>query len=211
MKKSAQVGAAVLFITAFVMGRAIYESRHELFVGLSKIKSSNIEEAIHHFDRSAHWYAPGNPYIGKALDQLWNIGQDLESKGQPRIALLAYDAIRGSIHAIRSFYWPYKNRLPIVNDRIAKLRAQEHVAENPGVTYKDALAFHEKALKIDERPYVGWVFLLELGFFGWVFSVVGLIWKGFDPEGQMHLKPSFPWMISIVVCFSFWIVGLLHA
>lgn len=201
-------GAFLVLISLGI--RAVYESRLEYQRGEAAQKQGKEEKAVRHYDRSIHWYAPFNPYPLKSIKRLWQFGAMYEEKN-PKLALLAYDAIRGSIHAIRSLYWPYRNWLPKVNERIAKLRAQEHLAENPTLDSKKIHAFHKRVLAIDERPHTGWVIFAQIGFWGWLLAVLGWIWKGFDAQGKMYWKPSLPWISGIIVFFSFWILGLVHA
>jgi len=210
-----QICIASLLIFGFLMGRAIFESKAEFTKAQKEEKRDQFEEAIHHYDRSIHWYAPFNPYGKKSLSGLWDLGKSLEKVGQERVALLAYDAMRGSIHAVRSFYWPYQSWLPKTNERIAILRAKEQTKGqtkgHPNVFYEEALTFHRRVLTIDERPIMGWTIFAEVGFLGWIFAVIGLIWKGFDQQGQMHFKRSLPWITSVIILFSFWLLGLVNA
>jgi len=203
-------GLVASILVAVMVARVFIEAKQEFQEGSAAYQAGKLEKAIVHFDRAAHWYAPGNFYVEKALNRLWEIGNQVE-KEDPKMGLLAYDSLRGSIYAIRSFYWPYRDYLPRVNERIADLRAQEQVKDQSGTIYGAAHAFHRKALETDERPYIGWVAAVEIGFFGWIFAVVALIWKGFDREGRMHWKRSVPWMVAIVVFFTCWVFGLLNA
>ncbi len=210
MKRLSKIGLFVTLAFLIIVGRVLYESHTEYIKGVTQERTGKVEEAIAHYDRAVHWYTPGNLYNRKAIEALWSIGQRSEEENR-KLALLAYDAMRGSIHAIRSFYWPYRQWLSKVNGRIAELRAREQVKENPAIKFQTALAFHEQALMLNERPEMKWVLLVEVGFLGWMGSVLGLIWRGFDREGRMFLKPSMPWMMGIVLFFSLWVIGLVKA
>jgi hypothetical protein len=208
--KFLRAAGIVLCIGAVLWGRAFYESRAELRQADEERSKGDIEEEIIHLDRAAHWYAPLNPYVGRALTRLWDIGQTIEPE-DPSLALLAYDSIRGSVHAIRSLYWPHRNWLPRVNERIASLRADEQVKQQPELEYAQALEIHRHALLVDERPKTVWVVILEGAFLGWIAATVGLIVRGFDAEGRMQFRKSLPWIGAIVLLFGIWVVGLLYA
>ncbi|HLG20444.1 MAG TPA: hypothetical protein VI895_11600 [Bdellovibrionota bacterium] len=210
MNRWKRILASIFLVAGVLWGRAVHDSRSELRTGDEAYSKGGVEEAIVHWDRCAHWYAPGNPFVGRALDRLWNAGQSAE-KSNPKMALLAYDAIRGSIYAIRHIYWPYRERLSRADDRIAELRAEEQVRQGKGVGFSRALEQHRKALQTDERPKTLWVLVAQVGFWGWIFAVVGLIFRGFDSEGRMQLRHSISWIGGIVLFFAAWVTGLLNA
>lgn len=205
-----QVALVSVLLLSVLLGKVFYESRSEWMKANREIKAGQMEEAVHHLGRTIHWYFPGNPYTEKACKQLFHLGGKVEAEN-PRLALLAYDSLRGSLHAIRSFYWPYKEWIPKANFRIAELRAKEQVHNEPGLGFEKALAFHQNVLIVDERPRIAWVWVVEIGFLGWILSVLGWIWKGFTPEGAMLFRRSIPWMASVVLFFALWIVGLMRA
>ncbi len=202
--------AAVAIVFAVLAGRQLVLSRAENRDGFRSESEGNVMSAISHYDRSVHAYFPGNPYVKASLERLLVLAREWESK-DPKVSLLACDAVRGGVYAIRSFYRPYADLLPEVNERIAVLRAREQVKETSSMTYEDALAFHRKVLAQDLRPGALGVLLTEFGFLGWVLCVVGLIWRGFDREGKMLVKPSVPWVAGIILFFALWIWGLLVA
>jgi hypothetical protein len=190
--------------------RAAYSSRGEFLKAKSEASEGNVEEAILHFDRSLHWYAPGNPYSRKALAELWSIAKRQE-KENPKMALLAADAARGGLRAIRSFYQPYSEWVLRVDEEIAFLRSREQIWLHPEQRMDQVIEWHRKILLRDERPKPIWVFWVQIGFWGWVASTVALIFRGFDSQGTMHLRPSLKWMLLMTLFFSIWIAGLVNA
>ena len=195
--------SAAVFLVALI-GKVYWESSAEFRRASELEAGGSLEESIIHYDRAIHWYFPGNPHVKKSILRLWNIGEENLEKN-PRVAVLAYSAIRAGLHSIRHIYWPHKNWIHRANEKIAILRSQEESSD------PQALAFHKKALELDERPGTFWVILLELGFLGWVGSVFGLIWKGFDQEGHMNARASLPWVFGIIGGFGIWILGMLKA
>ena len=171
---------------------------------------NDAQSAILHLDRAVHWYFPGNPYVRRSLSDLWEIGQTTENADR-RTALSAYDAARGGIFSVRSFFQPYEDRLPRINQRIAELRTREQIERHPEEKYTEVLEFHRKALERDERPRLSWSLLAVAGFIAWTASTFGLIWRGFDREGRMQLRSAVPWMTAIVLGFAGWILGLIRA
>lgn len=207
MSRRAAVMLAGGLFAASLLGRMVWESRSALAQGARAEAAGRFQDAVAAYDRAAHAYFPGNPYVPRALQALWALGERLEAGNAP-LALWAYDAIRGSIFGTRSLYLPHRDWLPRVDDRIARLRAGLHAANSPDIPQDRALAFHRQRLAEDRSPGVGWALLLEASFWAWVAAVFGLIWKGFDAAGRMHFRPSIPWMAAIVVSFALWIVSL---
>ncbi|MCD6499382.1 MAG: hypothetical protein J7M25_13910 [Deltaproteobacteria bacterium] len=120
--------AIVGLFLAVVSTRVFYSSRKEYFSGRKALAAGRTEPAVLHFRRSAHWYAPGNPYVVSSLDALWHIGRSAEASGRIDLALMAYRAIRSSVLGTRSFYTPHAAYLHRVNPKIAVLMAQQQIA-----------------------------------------------------------------------------------
>lgn len=210
MKKPVQYAILAIVVLLVLIGRVFYQSRNAYLEAEALEKAGKYQESIMQFDQSAHGYFPGNPFVGRSLQKLWEIGQKLEQK-EPNLSLWAYDSMRGSIYAVRSVYLPHAFWLEKVNARIAELRTAEELRSVPTKNLSEVLAFHQAKLNIDQGPNLGWSLILELGFFGWIISVVGFIWKGFDSRGVMYPRPSVPWIFGIILSFGIWIIGLIKA
>ena len=50
--------------------------------------------------------------------------------------------------------------------------------------------------------------LVMIGFFGWIGSTVGLIFKGFDENNDLKSKNALIWGILLVIFYGIWIAGL---
>jgi len=205
-----QIGVVFVAILGVLVFRMNYESKKEYYLGEKAHRAGKVEEAISHFDRALHWYYPGNPHIEVAAQGLWKIGQSVEGPNR-KIALMAYDALRGGILSTRSFYVPHRTWLEKANGRIARLRAEEEVESNKKADIAKTVEYHQKLLAHEEQPNLFWSLVVTLGFLGWAGSVAGFIWRGFDREGRMLLRPSLPWIASTTLCFGAWIAGLLYA
>jgi len=129
MKRRIVVTLAIVgFFLTVVSARVLYSSRKEYFAGRRALAIGKTEPAVIHFRRSAHWYAPGNPYVISSLDALWHIGRSAESSDRINLALMAYRAIRSSVLGTRSFYTPHAAYLHRVNPKIAALMARQQIA-----------------------------------------------------------------------------------
>ena len=128
MKRKIIIAASVVVaFLALVTTRVVCSSSEEYWKGERALQSIKIDLAIIHYRRAARWYAPLNPYVGRSLDRLWELGQQAEARGDVLRALKCYRSIRGAILGARSFYTPHSERLGPVNRRIARLMAAQQV------------------------------------------------------------------------------------
>jgi hypothetical protein len=66
-------------------------------------------------------------------------------------------------------------------------------------------------MKVDRAPGPFWSILVEIGFFGWLGSVVLIIFKGFYDNGKIHKKFALYGLLSFLLSFSIWVVASLKA
>ncbi len=210
-KKILSVGMGGAVVLLLILTRCFLGSQEAYEKGTQLLQKGEVESAILSFDHAIHWYFPGNPFPERSIQSLWKLGNDLQNKQDPSMALLAFDSLRGGIYSIRNVYWPYRDWLPQVNEKIARLRGMQEAKQNPQLRPEDAYEKHLKLLTRDERPQTAWVVLMGVGFLGWLFSIVAWIWKGFDAEGKILLRKSIPWVIAAVIFFALWVGSLLKA
>jgi hypothetical protein len=56
-----------------------------------------------------------------------------------------------------------------------------------------------------------WTLICLVGLWGFVFSTVGFILKGFPARGIFDGRRSLPWGVALLLCFIVWMVGMAHA
>lgn len=57
-------------------------------------------------------------------------------------------------------------------------------------------------------PSVFWSIVLILGFFGWIGSVIAIIFRGIDDNDRLVKKKALFWYIIFVICYAFWVIGM---
>lgn len=57
----------------------------------------------------------------------------------------------------------------------------------------------------------GWAVVAQLGFWGWVLAVIGLILHAFPARGSFNRRGAAVWGAGFVVLYAFWIIGMLRA
>lgn len=199
-----------LALLGVLLGRVFYESKRNYDLGQNFLQKNKFMEAVLALDQSAHWYFPGNPYVEKSLSALWELGQKLEAT-DIQTALWAYDSARGSIYASQSFFLPHQGWLTKFNDRIAFLRAHDHVKLYPNLSLEEAIDYQTKILKISHAPHLFWSMVLVFSFIGWITCTFLLIGRGFTASGEMILKSARPWIFGMIGFFTLWILSLTRA
>jgi len=199
--------AAIL--TAIVVGRVLLSARSELRSGEAALDRGQTEEAIGHYRRAGHWYAPGNPWSTEALERLVFVARRAEMQGDLDTALRAYRAIRTSILGTRSFYTPHPSKLSAANRRIARLMARlPRPPEDEGKTYARLVEEHLALLERDDSPSAFWSFVMLVGFATWIVAAFRIVRRGLDADGRIIVRPLLTWGGVLVVGLGVWIVGL---
>jgi hypothetical protein len=176
-------------------------------------QEANWKLAIREYDFTMHFYTPWSPYIEKSAQKLWQIGEMFEREGKPDWAIIAYSSIRSSFYASRSLYTPGKDWIKKCDEKIADLNVKILIDEgslNPDESSIEKVKFLH-VMRVDKMPDPFWSLLVEIGFFGWVGSVIFTIWKGFNFFGEINIKKAFYGIALFLLSFSLWVVALLKA
>ena len=170
--------------------------------------------AITHYQRSIKWYLPGAFYVAKAAEGLWQVGIEAENKGDNVTALMAYQELRSGFYAGRSFYTPGTEWIEKCDQKIATLMAQWEASSARGKESPSIEALSRKHLAIlgqKGRPDYFWSIILELGFFGWLGSIIGFVMQVFLGEKGFNGKRALGWGIVFLISYFLWITGMLKA
>ena len=212
VKMTCMILALIAVLLIIVWARAFYGSMQAYQKGETYLEERRYVKAVTFFDRSIHWYTPFNPYVRKSAERLWEIGLIAERKGDIKLALIAFRTIRRGFYAASNFITPGKNWIEKSESKIDALVAIEEEKKGGGEDF-DA----EKKLIIQNQkttpPSIFWSIILEIGFLGWVGSVIGLIMLMVKPkEGSKYLFSGRVILIGLTLFFfAFWIVGMMKA
>ena len=200
----------IVFLMVWV--RAFYGSMTAYYKGASYLKDKKYIRAITFFDRSIHWYTPFNPYVDRSAERLWNIGKYAEQKGDTKLALIAFRTIRRGFYSTHSFYKPGREWINRCDTQINQLMGPELQNRETHSSSGKKGGFITKRQK-DPSPKIFWTILLEIGFLGWVGSVIGFIMFPLRrKEENQSLTSSFlVWIGLTIVFFAFWIFGMMKA
>jgi hypothetical protein len=211
-RRAIEIAAVVLFCLTMVVVRVVWSARSEFLSAEDALAKNDPAEAIVRLRRAARWYAPGNPYVRRALDGLQEIANRAENAGDGRTARAAWEAIRTAILSTRSVYTPYAERLPPANEHIARLLAHEEGEKaDPGKSEGERAAWHLALLARDDQPLVGFTLLALVGFFGWVSGALAFIYKGIDAEDHLRPRAALWSAVAVIAGFAAFLVGLARA
>jgi hypothetical protein len=211
-RRLAAIAVVIGFCAGVVVTRAVWQGRAALDEGDRALAAGDREGAVRWWRRAARWYVPLAPHVGRAYDRLEAIGREAEARGDLPIALAAWQGVRGSILATRSFYVPFEERLDPANRRIAALLARmEGGAPDAGQTATEREAWHYQLLDRDEAPDVGWSLLALFGFAAWLGGGALFAWRGISAEDRLVPRAATTAGLLIASGLVLWLLGLYQA
>lgn len=212
MKRKLVTAAIVIgFCLAVVVTRAVWQGRGALEDGDRALEANDTEEAIRSWRRAARWYVPLAPHVSDAYERLEELAQLAEKKGDLRTALAAWQGVRGSILATRSFYTPHRDRLDPANRKIAELMARLDPSPPAEMSREKLTAWHRELLSRDESPSVAWSLVALLGFALWIGGGVLFALRGVSAEDRLVRRPAISAGVLIMAGLVVWLLGLYNA
>jgi hypothetical protein len=209
------LGLVLLVILVFLFltwVRAFYGSMKAYRTGEDMLEQKQLIRAITYFDRSIHWYTPFNPYVEKSARRLWEIGEQAEKDGDIKMALIAFRAIKRGFYSASHFTTPGKDWIEKSETMITALVLKED-KDRAG---SKAMEKSEEIKVRNEKgssPDVFWTVVLEVGFLGWVGSLLGFIFVKWGPRKGSEKLPykTLAPIASAVLFFVIWIIGMMKA
>jgi len=142
-------------------------------------------------------YVPGNPRLEDASRL---IAGEAEARAEARDraeAIALYRTLRSA----------WISAHPLGGDGEWVARCEERIADLSGGGSK---ALDE--MRAPRRPHGPWAAVAALGFGGWVLATLGLVTRGFGPDGRLRgaWRPL-GWIAAIAAGFAAWIAGMMRA
>lgn len=206
------ISALMAVFLIMVWARAFYGSMQAYKKGEVHLKAHRYIKAVTFYDRSIHWYTPLSPYVQKSAERLWEIGLHAERKGDVRLALIAFRTIRRGFYAASNVITPGQMWIEKCETKIAELVKLEKVNRE-----RDEGLELQKRLIINSQkagsPDVFWSIILEIGFFGWVGSVICFIILVLRRKAELvtSIRLSLLWIGLVLIFFSLWFLGMIKA
>jgi hypothetical protein len=206
-------GALVIaFCGGVLLTRAVWQGQSALDDGDRAYQAGNDDEAIRWWRRAARWYVPLAPHVSDAYDRLETLAAEAERKGDAATALVAWQGVRGSILATRSFFTPHEERLAPANRRIAAILARmEAGAPDAGKSDAEREAWHHEQLERDEAPALGWSLLALAGFLIWLGGGALFAWRGISADDRLVPRRAATAGVLVGSGLILWLLGLYQA
>lgn len=207
MKRALVIIAIVVAALATLAVRVVIEGRNALAEGDAALVAKRPIDAIAAWETAARWYLPLAPHVDEAYASL-----TLIAKSDPRVALVAWRAVRRAATATRSLWTPHADDLATANAAIAKLSA-EHPEGAPGAgsNISERMAFFAARLGEDPRPSIGAATLAILGILSWLAGIGVIVRRGLDAQARLVRRPALVGAALSVVGVVGWALGLYNA
>ena len=176
---------AVLTLAAF-SARVILEGESELSASDAAFDRGELGSALDHARRGATLYAPGAPHVERAYERMNALGIGAEAAGQPKIAFLAWQAMRSAALESRHVWLPRQAELERANRNLARLEALSRDIADSDRPKNQSQALTR--LNANDAPSPAWIAVLGAGF---LLALAGLslfALRGLNRTG----KVSFP-------------------
>ncbi|HEX3854360.1 MAG TPA: hypothetical protein VHW01_25530, partial [Polyangiaceae bacterium] len=159
--------------------------------------------------RSATLYAPGAPHVTPAYERLIAIAIGAEASGQPKVAFLAWQAVRSAALESRHVWLPRQSELDRANQNLARLEALARDANNidHGKTQAQALS----RLNADDAPAPTWIAVLGVGF---LLALIGLALsasRGLEPSGKVSFGRARLGLLLLAIGAACWTLAAYKA
>ena len=76
----------LLFLAAVLVVKVTYNARQEFTVGKEAYTRGAYDVAITHYERAIKWYTPFSNTIRHAVERLWQLGAEAETRGDRHLA-----------------------------------------------------------------------------------------------------------------------------
>lgn len=212
VKMTCTILALIAIFLILVWARAFYGSMQAYKKGEVHLAEHSYIKAVTFFDRSIHWYAPFNPYVRKSAERLWEIGLYGERQENIRLALIAFRTIRRGFYAASNIVTPGRvwiERCELKIDELVKIEEKTEERSRNFESEKKLILQNQKTTS----PNIFWSIILEVGFFGWVGSVIGFIIfvLGSQKEKNYLKSQMVIWISLILVFLVLWTAGMMNA
>ncbi|MDY7034646.1 MAG: hypothetical protein SV375_00580 [Thermodesulfobacteriota bacterium] len=200
-----------LVVIAFIMvwARSFYGSMKAFKEGETYLKEHEYIRAITFYDRSIHWYTPINPFVEKSAQRLWEIGLQAEQEGDIKLALIAFRTIRRGQYAASSLFTPGKKWIKKCSSKIDELLMNKEEKRKRRVDSKSIQDTISKSQ--NPPPDIFWSVMLEIGFLGWIGSVIGFIISLLNVNSGNLKLTLWIWLCLVPLFFSLWVIGMVFA
>ena len=208
-RRWALYGGLALIALGVVTARVLHDSSAALGAGAAAQARGDGAEASRHYLHALRMYAPGSPYVGRALERLEAMAAAAAAAGDAAGERRALEAVRAGLLGARSFYTPHAAHLAAADRRLAALyAASEEPAVAPGATLAEREAWHLARLARRPGPAPAAALGALLGLCLWLSAVVLFIRRGLTRTLKLQPRWALASALGFFAGFALFIVGL---
>ena len=194
----------LLAIGGALAARVILEGQSELAASDAAFDAGDLRPALEHARRSATLYAPGAPHVDHAYERLIAIAQGAEAAGQPKIAFLAWQAVRSAALESRHVWVSHPAELERANENLSRLEA---LARGTGESEQGKVQGQALSrLSADSAPAPGWIAVLGAGFLVALSGLALFAFRGLDKSGNVSVRRAQVGLVLFAIgpaCWAF--------
>lgn len=187
----------VVSMLSIIVMRLLFDQWQSYNQGVNSLKKDNFKDAVMYFDHVLNAHVPFSPLERRAKENLMNLAMMLENKNEHELALLCYETIRSSRYLARHFVVPDGRDIPLLNDRIASIKARLLVRDGMVSDFKKGYEQQIGIMKKDFSPSVAWSLLAVASLFMYIGLVI--VWI---------LKKRWVYFIGLICAFIVWAAAL---
>jgi hypothetical protein len=213
-RRLAWVGIAAAALAVPLAARVVWEGRAEIERADRAHDEGDADLEVEHLGRAARWRMPLFGYDEAAIERLIDIGTAAEAEGDSgtQRALVAYREARRAILATRTWGVPDEETFERVNERIARLMADQEVRFGTDVGGEgDPYAHHLALLQEVPGPEPWRANLAAVAFLFWLVATGGFVMRSIDSRGRLIPKPAVRWGLGSLVLLLVWVLALRFA
>ena len=198
-----------VLIGAALTARVALDGGSELAASNAAFDRGELVPSLEHARRSATLYAPGAPHVTPAYERLSAIAIGAEASGQPKVAFLAWQAVRSAALESRHVWLPRQSELDRANQNLARLEALARDATDTDRAKTQAQALSR--LNADDAPAPAWIAVLGVGF---LLALAGLALaasRGLEPSGKASFRRARLGLLLLAIGAACWTLAAYKA
>jgi len=199
----------VVLIGGVFSAKVILEGQSELAASDAAFDRGELSSALDHARRSATLYAPGAPHVERAYERLSAVALGAEAAGQPKVAFLAWQAMRAAALESRHVFLPRERELERANQNLARLEALSRDKDDSERAKNQSQALSR--LSADDAPAPAWIALLGAGF---LLALAGLglfAFQGLDRAGKVSFARARLGLLLFAIGAACWALAAYKA
>ena len=198
-----------VLIGAALTARVVLDGGSELAASTAAFDRGDLVPSLEHARRSATLYAPGAPHVTPAYERLIAIAIGAEASGQPKVAFLAWQAVRSAALESRHLWLPRQSELDRANQNLARLEALARDRADTDRAKIQAQALSR--LNADDAPAPAWIAVLGGGF---LLALAGLALaasRGLEPSGKASFGRARLGLLLLAIGAACWTLAAYKA